>query len=337
MNISLPTANILENGIKSPIQVLQAQRIATECDVLVTGRYFCDLILTGLPEMPRLGYEVWGKHCELVPGASFIPAVALHRLGLRVAWPCYFGNDLFSRFVREQARREGLNEAWFQEYDQPALGITISFSFTDERAFVSYTDEVPAPLYPDLIRQLHPRWVLLVNLWKGEKLAEVRQAALESHTAIFMDCQAHQASLDDPEVRSALQQVDVFSPNVEEALQLTGVNSVETALAKLAVLSPLVVIKLGRQGAIAQEGSQVVRVPGVKANVVDTTGAGDNFDCGFLYGQIQGYSLEDSLRCANICGGLSTEARGGSTASPTIAVVEKMRNLYRKHSFKVYK
>jgi sugar/nucleoside kinase (ribokinase family) len=75
-----------------------------------------------------------------------------------------------------------------------------------------------------------------------------------------------------------------------------------------------------------------MRVPGVKANVVDTTGAGDNFDCGFIYGQLQGYSLEDSIRCANICGGLSIEKHGGATASPMRAVVEKMRNSYKKHS-----
>jgi sugar/nucleoside kinase (ribokinase family) len=323
---------MLENGINMPIHTIKSQRKEKDWDVLLTGRYSSDLIITGLPELPRLGNEVFGKHCELLPGASVIPAVALQRLGMRVAWPCTFGNDPFSLFAREYVRREGVNEAWFQESDRPALGITVSFSFADERAYVSYVDEVPEPSYPDLIRQLQPRWVFVVCLWKAGILKEVRQAALESHTALFMDCQAHQTSLEDPEVRSALQQVDVFSPNLEEALQLTGEDSIETALATLAALSPLVVIKLGKEGAIAQRGSQVMRVPGVKANVVDTTGAGDNFDCGFIYGQLQGYSLEDSLHCANICGGLSIEKHGGATASPRRAVVEKMRTSYKKHS-----
>jgi sugar/nucleoside kinase (ribokinase family) len=311
-----------------PIENVRSQKNDKDCDVLLTGRYSSDLIITGLPEMPRLGNEVFGKHCELVPGASVIPAVALQRLGVRVAWPCTFGNDPFSRFAREYVRREGVNEAWFHDHDHPTLGITVSFSFAGERAYVSYVDDLPEPPYPDL----QPRWVFVVCLRKGGILEQVRQAALESHTALFMDCQAHQTSLEDPEVRSALQKVDVFSPNLEEALQLTGNDSLETALATLAGLSPLVVIKLGKDGAIAQRGSQVLRVPGVKANVVDTTGAGDNFDCGFLYGQLRGYSLEDSIRCANICGGLSIEKHGGATASPTSAVVEKMRNSYKEHS-----
>jgi sugar/nucleoside kinase (ribokinase family) len=305
---------------------LQAQINNPQWDVMVTGRYFCDLILTGLPEMPHLGDEVWGKHCELVPGASFIPAVALHRLGLLVAWPCYFGNDLFSHFVRDQARRESLNEDWFLEYDHPSLGITLSLSFDSERAFISYQDEMPEPPYPDLIRQIRPRWVMLMHLWKGKKLVEIIEAARQSNTRVFMDCQAHNTNLDDPEIRLNLQQVDVFSLNADEALHLTGSGSIDAALAALAALSPLVVIKLGKEGAIAQQGSQVCNVPGIGVTAIDTTGAGDNFDSGFVYAQLHGYSLEDSLVCANICGGLSTQACGGTASAPTVAVLEKWRN-----------
>jgi len=51
--------------------------------------------------------------------------------------------------------------------------------------------------------------------------------------------------------------------------------------------------------------------------VLDTTGAGDNFNSGFLYGQIRGYSIGRSLRIANICGGLSTQGYGGTSTAPT--------------------
>jgi sugar/nucleoside kinase (ribokinase family) len=186
-------------------------------------------------------------------------------------------------------------------------------------------DEVPEPAYPDLIRQLRPSWVFLPHVWMGQKLEAVTQAAHKSNALVLMDCQAHQSQLEDPALRSALQQVDVFAPNLEEALQLSGAGSAEEALAALSGLCPLVVIKLGGDGAIAQQGSRVVRARGIEAVVVDTTGAGDNFNCGFIYGQIRGYSLEDSLRCGNICGGLSTEARGGTASAPTAAVVEARR------------
>ena len=59
-------------------------------------------------------------------------------------------------------------------------------------------------------------------------------------------------------------------------------------------------------------------MPGIHVQVVDTTGAGDNFNCGFLCGQVRGFSLADSLRMGNICGGLSTQGYGGTTTSPTL-------------------
>jgi sugar/nucleoside kinase (ribokinase family) len=87
-----------------------------------------------------------------------------------------------------------------------------------------------------------------------------------------------------------------------------------------------VVIKLGPDGAMAQRGKQIARAPGIQASVVDTIGAGDNFNCGFIYGQTHRYSLEDSLLCGNICGGLSTQAHGGTGAAPTAAAVESQRS-----------
>jgi sugar/nucleoside kinase (ribokinase family) len=295
-------------------------------DVLVIGRYFCDLIITGLGAMPHLGEEIWATGCELVPGAAFIPAVALRRLGLRAAWPCYFGTDLLSEFVRQRARQEGLDERWFIESGQPAFCLSVALSIGSERAFVSYMDEIPEPAYPELIGQLRPSWVILPHLTTGAKLEAITHAARQSQTRVLMDCQSHHTSLDEPAVRSALEQVDVFSPNLSEALQLTQTRHVEAALAALADLCPFVVIKLGSDGAIAQRGKHIARAPGIPASVVDTTGAGDNFNCGFIYAQLRGYSIEDSLLCGNICGGLSTQTRGGTAAAPTAAAVEAWRS-----------
>jgi sugar/nucleoside kinase (ribokinase family) len=53
--------------------------------------------------------------------------------------------------------------------------------------------------------------------------------------------------------------------------------------------------------------------------VVDTTGAGDSFDAGFVYGSLAGWELESTLRFASVCGSLSTRAIGGTSAQPTLA------------------
>lgn len=118
-----------------------------------------------------------------------------------------------------------------------------------------------------------------------------------------MDCQSNEATLQDAGVVEAIRSVDVFAPNATEAQRLTGEGSVEEALACLAELAPLVLIKLGKDGVIARQGKQVVRSPAIKVEVVDTTGAGDCFNAGFLYGHLNGKPLEACLRYGNLCGG----------------------------------
>jgi sugar/nucleoside kinase (ribokinase family) len=290
-------------------------------DVLLEGDYFCDLIFTGLPEMPRLGFEIVGSGFEILPGGGYYPALALHRLGLRVGWSCNFGDDLFSQFVYQAARREGIDERLFRLLDRPLRLVTVSISFPHDRAFVTYVDPLPdKPLTP-LIREHRPRAVLLSGLYTGQKLLDVTAAAHEVSGLVYMDCQAHNSTLDTPGIVEALRAVDIFAPNLSEALLLTGEANVEAALAKLGDLTPLVVIKLGSGGAIVRCGSRIVHQPAIPVQVIDTTGAGDCFNAGFLYAYLRGDPLETCLRCGNICGGLSATAHGG-LAIPTAAQVE---------------
>lgn len=294
---------------------------AATYDVLLENGYFCDLIFTGLPEMPRLGAEFFSRGFEMVPGANFYYATALSRLGLRVGWSCNFGNDFFSQFVLAAARREDIDDRLFKVHDFPIRNVTVSISFPDERAFVSYADEFNvSPLQP-LIRQYRPRCILRGGLETGPAHLELVAAAREVGALYFMECQSHRSNLNEPEVVEALRAVDIFAPNAQEALDLTGAATVEAALAQLAELTPLVVIKLGREGVVARQGKQIVYAPGLPVNAIDTTGAGDCFNAGFLYGYLRGYDLEACLRCGNICGGLSTTAYG-ARATPTAEQLE---------------
>jgi sugar/nucleoside kinase (ribokinase family) len=83
--------------------------------------------------------------------------------------------------------------------------------------------------------------------------------------------------------------------------------------------SKLAVIKLGAEGAMLQNGDKGLFRPSISVNVVDTIGAGDSFDAGFLYGYLNHWELEKSLRLATICGALSTKPPGGTAAQPTLA------------------
>jgi sugar/nucleoside kinase (ribokinase family) len=293
-------------------------------DVLQLGSYFCDLIFTGLPELPRLGLDLFGSDFDMVPGAGFRTAVALKRLGVRAAWPCDFGDDFFSRFVLDAAAHEGLDTRLFRVLPVPLRRVSVSFSFQHDRGFISHVDHYP-PQDPAALVALHrPRAVLISHIAYGDAHAALVAAARAAGTLVYMDCQSDAATLATPGVREAIAAVDVFAPNAAEAMYLTGAATAEEALDVLAGIAPLVIVKRGADGAIARAGAGgVVHAPALRVDVCDTTGAGDCFNAGFLYAHLAGRSLETALRCGNICGGLATTCRGVE-ALPTAEQVERL-------------
>jgi sugar/nucleoside kinase (ribokinase family) len=115
-----------------------------------------------------------------------------------------------------------------------------------------------------------------------------------------------------------LDRTDVFFPNETEARAITGIDDVEVAARALAEHGAVVAVKSGRYGGLAVDGKGVSRVRSIASEVVDTIGAGDSFDAGFLAGRLLGWPLERCLRLAVACGSLSTRAAGGTGAQPTL-------------------
>jgi sugar/nucleoside kinase (ribokinase family) len=292
-------------------------------DVLLWGTYFFDIIFTGLPRIPRLGTEVFSRDLTITPGGPFNTAVALHRLGINSAWSCDFGTDFFSQFVLERAAMEKLDTSLFTYHNFPVRRITAAFSLTDDRGFMSFMDEVPQTSPIAQMKENNPKFLLLPHLHYGADYEDIFLTAQLHGIRIIMDCQSTEASLETPGVECALKSVDVFIPNEVEAIQLTGASSAEEALTILAKLTPLVIIKCGKDGAISMQGDEVIHEPAIDVQVIDTTGAGDCFNAGFLFGHlVLGVPLSACLKAANFCGGISVTAVGGE-AIPNAADVRK--------------
>jgi sugar/nucleoside kinase (ribokinase family) len=125
---------------------------------------------------------------------------------------------------------------------------------------------------------------------------------------------------DDPEdrweggLREALRYVDVFLPNEREASRITEAEDLEEAARRLAEIVPLVVIKRGAAGSMAQTGTKCFEASPVTVNAIDAVGAGDSFDAGFISRYIHGADVESCLAYGNLAGALSTTRRGGTAA-----------------------
>ena len=107
---------------------------------------------------------------------------------------------------------------------------------------------------------------------------------------------------------------------------ITGQQNPREALNVLAQSGLIALIKVGAAGVIALRAGELFSCPALPVErVVDTTGAGDAFDAGFIYATLRGYSFLDALRCGIICGSLSTTAMTGTAAVPTAAELERIR------------
>jgi sugar/nucleoside kinase (ribokinase family) len=122
-------------------------------------------------------------------------------------------------------------------------------------------------------------------------------------------------------LRDLLDETTILFVNAEEAKRIAGTGDVETAARALSTAgAALVVVKLGAEGAVALGSDGViVRSHGFVVEEVDSVGAGDSFDAGFLTAHLVGRPVEEALRLANACGALSLRGVGGIAAQPTLA------------------
>lgn len=293
-------------------------------DLLVAGEINPDLILSGDVE-PQFGQvEKLVESAVLTVGSSsVITACGAARLGLRVAFIGVCGDDLFGRFLLEEMNRRGVDTSAVLVDAARQTGLTVILNKGQDRAMLTFPGAIPAlraeDVTDDLLRRarhLHiASYFLQDALRPGLPDLFARAHALGLTTSLDTNW--------DPSgewrgVRDLLAQVDLFLPNRAEACALSGEAGVEAAAERLAERSGLVAVKLGAEGGLAVGRGQKVRQASLPVQVVDTVGAGDTFNAGFLYGFLNDWSPEKSLRLAVVCGALSTQAAGGTAAQPTL-------------------
>jgi sugar/nucleoside kinase (ribokinase family) len=286
--------------------------------LLVVGDANPDLVLRG-DIVPRFGQaEQLLDAADLVLGGSAaITACGTARLGVPTRLLAAVGADVYGGFVRDVLAERGVDVTGLRTVDEPT-GLSVILSGAD-RAILTLTGAVSA-LRPSDVDFAGVRHVHVSSLFLQPALA----AGL---AGVFARAQAAgvTTSLDtnwDPSGRwegvgAILAHTDVFLPNTAELAAITGVADPETAAATLVATGVTVVLKEGAAGARAwwPGGSAAVRA--LVVDVVDTTGAGDGFNAGFLAGHLDGAPVERSLAMAAVAGALSTRASGGTAAQCT--------------------
>ena len=291
----------------------------THYDILIPGDYFCDVIFTGFPEFPQLGKEVYTQDLNVVAGGTFNTVMGLTQLNVSVGWIAALGNDFFSTYIEGLAHQKGIDTSLLMRLDQPLKRVTVALSYPEDRAFVSYVD--PAPDLITMIYQqldtIQPKIIHFPGLYIDQRMPQLIRDCKARGVIVSLDSQYKDVTLESSLVYDIISQLDIFIPNSSEAQQLTNTNSLSDAADQLSQIVPYLVIKDGASGAHAWNNQVHTHAPAIEVEtVVDTTGAGDLFNAGFLAAYLAGYPTLDCLQWGNVTGGLSLRGYGGASTAP---------------------
>jgi sugar/nucleoside kinase (ribokinase family) len=291
-------------------------------DVAVAADMCVDLILRGNVR-PRFGQveQLIEDYRLEVGGSANIFASQMAKLGARAGVLGAVGRDAFGVFLVDRLRETGVDVSRLKRDASLRTGLGVALTEPADRAILTYAGTIDAlgpgdlPRHPErLCRHWHlASFFLLTRLrpvWK-----DFLKRCRDSDVTTSLDTNW------DPEgrwhgVTEVLPGIDVFLPNEREAEAISGERSATDAARRLSRLGPLVVIKCGGDGVVAARGPDVwtlrtedaaVTVP----EVVDSVGAGDNFDAGFLRGWLRGRPIPECLALGHRCAVASLAAAGG--------------------------
>lgn len=297
--------------------------------VLCAGEINVDLVLQGYTEFPTPGKEVLVRDFAMVLGsATAIMAMGLARLGTPVAFVGRVGDDVWGRYCLDEMAGRGIDLSRVLRGGGLKTGVTVSVTHPQDRALVTYLGAISALTARDVpdeslagVDHLHvSSFFFQEGLRPGlpDLFARARRAGLSTS----LDTGFDPSGAWDGGLRATLAETDLFFPNEVELAALAGTDEPAEGLRRLQNGTTRVVAKLGAAGAMTLEDGRVIRVPACPVQPVDTTGAGDSFNAGFLHAWLQGGSLEECLRLGAACGALSTLGLGGTAAQPTLAEAE---------------
>ncbi len=281
---------------------------------MTAGEAFDDYVFYDLARLPDPGHEVKTDAFARSPGGgAVITAVAASRLGLRCAVVSGLGREAV-RLLRS----EGVSVRNLRRPGEPAA-ITVALSTRHDRRFVTFNGVnrlLPVRVRRVLARlrarhvhlALHPGrcrpWIAAVN------------ALRHRGTTCSWDFGWNPSLLRDPYFRALISAVDYVLLNRAEALLYSRRETLAGAIDAWRRTDRPVVIKLGAHGSRAVGGGVDASAAAVRARAVETTGAGDAFNAGFLAGALGGLDLQGALRLGNRLGALSTRRAGGIAGLP---------------------
>ncbi len=275
-------------------------------DMISFGSVFLELVFGHVPELPRPGEEVFTDDFAMSCGGAVTSASAAARAGVRAGLCTFLGDDLGSRAVLEYCAKVGVELSPSVRVRGKSAGISVVLNFEGDRAFVTHIPPRPAGERPridrwrEVLRRERPGWCYL---HAGQGVPAFLRDAREQGAKVVLD-----VSLGDERHRDTVIEcvrlADVFVPNEEELLRLTGERTIGRAIAVAGAWGTPLVVKRGAAGALVAgaDGTTEVTAGVRRVQVRDLTGAGDAFAGAMIAALLHGAPLTEAVVAANAAG-----------------------------------
>jgi sugar/nucleoside kinase (ribokinase family) len=272
------------------------------------GSVFLELVFGHVPALPGPGEEVFTDEFALSCGGAVTSATAAAAAGVPAGVCTLLGDDLGSVLVTEHCAAAGVDLSTSARVPRPAAGITVVLNFDGDRGFVTHVPPATQHQRPEtgrwceVLRACRPAWCYLhAALGVPAFLREARQLGCK----VVLDTSLGDERDDRDIIIDCVRLADIFVPNSDELLRLTGTDSIGRAVAAAALWGTPLVVKLGAAGAlvVGTDGSVTEVADGVRAVPVrDLTGAGDNFAGAMIARLLGGAQLPQAVVAANAAG-----------------------------------
>lgn len=293
-------------------------------DIIALGELNVDLILNQIDGFPEIGKEKFAGSMTMTLGSSTaIFAANAAGLGASVVFAGMVGHDSFGELVKSSLVERGVSTEFLIETDRAATGATIVMSYDMDRANLTYQGAMDIMSFNDLdlrlfeaARHIHVSSVFMQSALMKD-LDRILSEAEKNGVTVSMDTQWDPVEKWDFDYKSLLPKVNIFLPNEAELMNITDKDNVDDAIdAIVPWLKECAVVKCGSRGSILvrRDGSRNVMPAFLNRTVVDTIGAGDSFNSGFVTGYVRGLALEECQRLGNATGAVNTTAAGGTAA-----------------------
>lgn len=291
-------------------------------DVTVVGELNLDMILYGLPQELEPEREHLADRLALTLGSS--SAIFAHNLsvmGSKVGFITRIGDDSLGRIALERLSEGGADVSRVRVVSGATkTGLTVILTRPTYRNILTYPGTMFDMCFEDLdldylasSKHFHLSSFFLHKSLRP-RIAELFRRMKEAGLTTSLDTNDDPEDLWETDCREVLRYVDIFFPNEREAKKVAGVPDLETAVARLSQMVPILAIKLGPEGAMVMRDGRKIVLPPQKVEAVDPVGAGDSFDAGFLHQFVRGADLSTCLAYGNLAGAFSTTRPGGTEA-----------------------